>query len=77
MKVNVLIFGQLKDVTGSNVCEVDDVSDTDELLRKMNERYPQLKHKKFLVAVQKEIIQNNTPLGDNFTIALLPPYSGG
>ena len=77
MKVKVLIFGQLKDVTHSATCEVSDVHDTDQMIRKMNDTYPGLREKKFLIAVEKEIIQKNTTLKDNFTVALLPPYSGG
>lgn len=77
MKVKVLIFGPLKDVTQSVTCEVSDVNDTDEMIIKMNSVYPGLKEKKFLIAVEKEIVQSNTPLRDNFTVALLPPYSGG
>lgn len=77
MKVKVLIFGLLKDVTHSAVCEVDDVSDTDEMILKMNKRYPGLENMKYLIAVEKEIVQVNTPLRDSYTVALLPPYSGG
>lgn len=77
MKVNVLIFGPLKDVTNAAICEVEDVTDTDEMIGKMNARYPDLRNKKFLIAVEKEIVQSNTELKDNFTVALLPPYSGG
>jgi molybdopterin converting factor small subunit len=77
MKVNVLIFGPLKDVTGTNACEVNDVEDTDEMIAKMNGRYPGLKKMKYLIAVEKDIVQGNTILRDNFTVALLPPYSGG
>ena len=57
MKVNVLIFGPLKDITGTNTCEVTDVRDTDEMLHKLNRLYPDLEHRKFLIAVQKEIVQ--------------------
>ena len=77
MKVNVLIFGPLKEVTGTNVCEVSDVRDTDSMIMKMNAMFPGLDKKKFLIAVEKEIVQGNTSLNDNFTVALLPPYSGG
>lgn len=77
MKVKVLIFGLLKDVTHSPVCELNDVSDTDQVIAEMNKRYPGLEKMKYLVAVEKEIIQGNTPLKDSYTIALLPPYSGG
>ena len=61
----------------SGVCEVPDVNDTNEMITKMNKLYPGLEKMKYLVAVEKEIVQGNTPLQDNFTVALLPPYSGG
>ena len=77
MKVNVLIFGPLKDVTGTHVCQVTDVMDTNEMIGKMNKMYPELINKRYLIAVEKEIVQGNTALSDNFTVALLPPYSGG
>jgi sulfur-carrier protein len=77
MKVNVLIFGPLKDLTGTHVCQVTDVADTSEMVTKMNKMYPGLDKLKFLIAVEKEIVQGNTALKDNYTVALLPPYSGG
>ena len=77
MKVNVLIFGPLKDITGTHVCLVTDVLNTDEMIIKLNTIYPDLVNKKYLIAVEKEIVQGNTRLNDNFTVALLPPYSGG
>ena len=77
MKVKVLIFGPLKDVTGTGVCVINDVNDTDEMISKMNVLYPGLDGKKFLIAVEKDIVERNTSLEDNFTVALLPPYSGG
>ena len=77
MKVNVLIFGPLKDVTGTHVCQVTDVADTSEMINKMNQMYPGLDKLKFLIAVEKEIVHGNTTLNDNYTVALLPPYSGG
>ena len=77
MKVNVMIFGPLKDVTGTHLCQVSDVSDTDEMIAKLNVMYPGLDNRKYLIAVEKEIVQGNTSLNDNFTVALLPPYSGG
>ena len=73
MKVNVLIFGPLKDVTGTHVCQVTDVADTTEMISKMNQMYPGLDKLKFLIAVEKEIVHGNTTLNDNFTVALLPP----
>jgi sulfur-carrier protein len=77
MMVNLLIFGPLKDVTGTDRCQVTDAHDTDEMIRMINEKYPGMSEKVYLVAVENDIIQGNTQLRDNVTVALLPPYSGG
>jgi sulfur-carrier protein len=77
MQVNVILFGRLTDVTGSNTIAVQDVQDTDQLLHRLKERYPALAGLPYIVAVDKQIILANTRLTDNSTVALLPPYSGG
>jgi len=53
------------------------VSNTDELLAALKQQYPSLGTAKFVVAVDKKIIQGNTALAANSSIALLPPFSGG
>ena len=73
----MLIFGPLKDVTHTTMCQIEDVENTDAMIEKMIRLYPDLKNRKYLIAVEKEIVQSNTTLKDNFTVALLPPYSGG
>jgi len=77
MQVNVLIFGKLKEITGTHSCTITDVNDTASMIAEMNRMYPGLREMKYLVAVEKDIVHDNTPLRDNFTVALLPPYSGG
>ena len=77
MQVNVLIFGPLKDITGTGKCVVNDVADTDQLIKKMKGMYPALADMQYLVAVEKDIVHGNTSLLDNYTVAMLPPYSGG
>lgn len=73
----MLIFGPLRDVTGTATCVVSDVKDTDAMIERLNELYPGLKEKKYLLAVEKDIVHGNTDLQDNYTVAMLPPYSGG
>ena len=51
--------------------------DSDELLKALNTAYPFLEDLKFSMAVDKQLIQENTPLKGNEEIALLPPFSGG
>ena len=77
MQVNLLIFGQLTDITGDSSLIVNDIADTDSLTREMTKRFPSLSGAKFIVAVNKEVISGNTILQNNSTVALLPPFSGG
>ena len=77
MKVEVLIFGQLTDITGLPKIVVEDVRDTKQFMERMHELYPALNDATYIIAVNKNIISENTILENNNIIALLPPFSGG
>lgn len=76
MPVNIIIFGQLTDIAGNSL-SLEGIADTNQLINKLNELYPALANKKYLVAVDKKVISGNTVLTSNHTVALLPPFSGG
>ena len=77
MAVNIIIFGQLTDITGEQNLVVSGVNDTDQLVAKLNTMFPDIAGAKFVIAVDKQVISENTSLNNNSTIALLPPFSGG
>lgn len=76
MHVNITAFGQLADITGSNI-QLEDIEDTNELMALLITTYPALKNISFVIAVDKKIISNNTVVSAASSIALLPPFSGG
>lgn len=76
MPVNIIIFGQLKDITGGSL-SLENVSDTDDLVGKLNQLYPALANKKYIIAVDKQVVTGNTALTNSNVVALLPPFSGG
>lgn len=76
MSVKIILFGKLADIAGSSV-SVDNVADTDSLVNSLNKRYPELATAKYVIAVDKQIIKENTLLNNRSTVALLPPFSGG
>lgn len=76
MQLNVIIFGQLKDIMGSSL-SLENIADTDQLVEKLNHLYPALTNKKYVIAVDKRVITTNTSLNNSNTVALLPPFSGG
>lgn len=76
MSVEVLFFGKLVEIAGSSVT-MDEVPTTDALLQQLQQTYPELITEKYIVSVDKKMIQTNTALTDGCTVALLPPFSGG
>lgn len=77
MAVKLLLFGQMKELTGNAELIFGQVPDTDQLKKELISSFPQLEKLPFLIAVDKELIQTNTPITDGQELALLPPYSGG
>jgi molybdopterin converting factor small subunit len=77
MQVNILFFGQLTDITGTDKLQMNEVMDTFDLVVRLQQQFPALKDSKYIVAVDKKVISVNIMLSNNCTVALLPPFSGG
>jgi molybdopterin synthase sulfur carrier subunit len=76
MEVRVITFGSLADIVDKDL-SVPDVLDTNALVTELNIRYPQLKNSKYLIAVNKKMINGNTALRGDDNVALMSPFSGG
>ena len=70
------MFGRLADVVADSVV-LEEVSDTDSLVKILYKNYPALADTKYAIAVDKQLISENTILNKNSVVALLPPFSGG
>ena len=75
--MNILLFGNLSDVAGTDRLQVDAQHDTDQLIRHIELVCPSLRGLVYNVAVNRDIIHSKTVLAPDAEIALLPPYSGG
>lgn len=77
MQVHLTLFGQLAEITGRKEMILQDIPDSETLIKTLNDIYPLLANTKYAIALNKKVIHENTILiGDN-NIALLPPFSGG
>jgi molybdopterin converting factor small subunit len=76
MSVKIILFGKLADMAGGSV-SVDDVGDTDSLINVLHKEYPDFSQTKYVIAVDKQVIKENTVLNNKSVVALLPPFSGG
>lgn len=77
MSIEVLFFGSLTDFTAASSLVAGDLLDTNAVKKFLEEKYPSLKTAKYFIAVNKQMIQNNTTLKPGDIVALMPPFSGG
>jgi len=77
MKVKVLVFGQLQDITSKGEFYAEDLADTTALQAYLFEQYPQLQNKTFKIALNQNIVREDSKLSDGDEVALLPPFAGG
>lgn len=77
MTVNILFFGALVDVTQAKSMQVNDVSNTDEILTLLHHKYPLLCHYKFSLALNQNFLTDAVALADGDELALMPPFAGG
>lgn len=77
MKINVLLFGSLAEATGKSQIEINNVLDTETLKSKFISEFPKLEKYKFVIAVNKLVVNKNTMFKEGDTVALLPPFAGG
>ena len=76
MPINIIIFGQLTDIAGSSLA-LENIADTNSLVKELHNLYPALAKAKYAIAVNRNVVNENTTLTDNSIVALLPPFSGG
>ncbi|HLK29760.1 MAG TPA: MoaD/ThiS family protein [Puia sp.] len=75
--MDIIVFGQLKEMLGSERITVNDVEDIYELQKALHTKYPLLEHAKYKIAVDRKMISDNIKLNNDSEIAMLPPFSGG
>ena len=68
--IKVMVYGQLEDITGASVITLDSISDTDTLTENLFKQFPLLKYKKFLVAINQQVVTEKTTFDSNAEIAL-------
>jgi molybdopterin synthase sulfur carrier subunit len=77
MKIKLVFFGQVRDITGSTETELSNISSIPELKNKLFSQFPALKDSKFLISVNRKIADDKTSLCNGDEVAILPPFAGG
>ena len=75
--MELLIFGSLTDIIGTNKQVLDNPVDTEMLKASLLQQYPSLAQVPYFVAINKTMVQGNHPLQEGDVVALMPAFSGG
>ena len=77
MKVTVLFFGVLTEITGSSLKIYEEVKTLEHLKIRVADDFPESVHYSFRMAVNNELADCDMPLKDGDEVAFLPPFAGG
>ncbi|TSA37245.1 MAG: MoaD/ThiS family protein [Porphyromonadaceae bacterium] len=75
--VNLIYFGSVMDITGTNSETIDAPATLNELNAWLISRYPGLSVISYRLSVNRQLITDNRQLVNGDEIALLPPFAGG
>ncbi len=76
MKVTLLLFGRLQDITSANRMEWE-ADRLSQLQLEVTQRWPALAQQQILWSVNQRVEKGDTPLKEGDEVALMPPFAGG
>jgi sulfur-carrier protein len=77
MRITILFFGNLTQITGCNKLPLENLRDIEEVKEYLIAKFPIFKNQKYAVAINRKIVKDNQLLNDGDEIAFLPPFAGG
>lgn len=77
MKVKVLFFGVLTEITGTGMKYYDDVKSIEHLKQRVSDDFPEIVHYSFKTSLNSNLTALDSDLKDEDEVAFLPPFSGG
>ena len=77
MKVKVLFFGVLSEITGTGMKYYTDVKSVEHLQQRVSDDYPEIVHYTFKISLNSNLITGDSELKNDDEVAFLPPFAGG
>jgi sulfur-carrier protein len=77
MKVKVLFFGVLAEISGTECKHYADVVSLGDLKLRIIDDFPEIVHYSYRISLNNELIDNDPLLNDGDELALMPPFAGG
>lgn len=79
MTLSILYFGMIAEATGQalETWHSLDALTVGDLKNDLLEKYPELRDRKFQIAINQQIADESFPIPPLAQVALLPPFAGG
>lgn len=77
MEIQLISFGKVAEFLRNQQLQLEGIGDTDQLCVHLENSFPTLATMKYKLAVNHKLIQENTKLNNNDSVAIMPPFSGG
>ncbi|WP_316824087.1 MoaD/ThiS family protein [Pedobacter miscanthi] len=77
MEIEIISFGQIAELINNQKIDTTGITDTETFKQHIENQFPALKSMKYKLALNKNIVQENTEIPNQATIAIMPPFSGG
>jgi sulfur-carrier protein len=76
-EITILFFGELAQIAGSQNKQMSSVKDIESLRHSILSEFPSLKNRTYRIALNKQIVSENSEIKAGDEIAFLPPFAGG
>jgi len=77
MQIELISFGKVSEIIRDQTLEIKGIETTDDLKEHLEKIFPALADVKYKLALNKNLVQQNSAIKNNDSIALMPPFSGG
>lgn len=77
MEIQIIAFGKISDFLSNQTLEISNITNTKELKIYLEKRFPALSGMKYILVLNKNLVQTDVDLNDRDMVALMPPFSGG
>ena len=77
MKTDILFFGILAEVVGTDLISMEGQPDLEHLKKTVLHDFPDIGNYRYRVSVNRVLTDKNCTLNDGDEVAFLPPFAGG
>ncbi|MBB2148045.1 MoaD/ThiS family protein [Pedobacter gandavensis] len=77
MEIDIISFGKISEFIKNQRVDITGISDTDALKIYLEKTFPEISQMKYKLALNENLIQQNTQISGNDLVAIMPPFSGG